>query len=120
MAASCSWSVKQLPSGGWVYTAAIVAHTDGAVASVASQDVYGSIVRVVSDPGATAPTAAWDFQLTGPNGESLIAATGDNRSATASEQLVPSVPIVVAGAVTVAAQNMGSGGQASIVLYVDP
>ncbi len=119
MAAAITWSMAS-HDWGWIYSAAITAHTDGAVVSVTTQDVYGRVVRVVSIPDAgTAPSAAWDFQVKDADGVSIIGTTGDNRSATAAEQLVPSVPVPVAGALAITAQNMGSGGKAIVRLYVE-
>jgi len=54
-------------------------------------NIDGYIYQVVTDPGATAPTASYDITITDANGVDIMGAELENRSATATEQKVPKI-----------------------------
>lgn len=98
---------------------------DGSV-PVLSVPLAGFLVKVVTNPGSTAPTANWDIALQDPEDSALDAAAGKlvDRHTTTSEQVYPLVtgaacPIFLAGtyglAVTNNAVNSATG---KIVLYL--
>jgi len=58
----------------------------GAV-SVSTKKITGRIVRLVTDPGAAAPTAAYDVTLTDPEGLDVLKGLGADRSATVTEDV---------------------------------
>lgn len=67
-----------------------IAHTDGTFTSVASGvAINGYIVKVITNPGSTAPTALYDITLTNTDGEDVVHGALANRSATATEAIVP-------------------------------
>lgn len=101
---------------------------DAADASVPtlSLDLHGFIVKVVTNPGATAPTANYDIALGSPEDSTLdaLATLLNNRHTTTSEQVYPLIsgaatPIFVSGthvlAITNNAVNSATG---SIVFYL--
>lgn len=63
---------------------------DAAAATVPSTDfsLCGTIHRIVTDPGSTAPTANYDISLTDANGLRLDATSLDNRHTTTTEQVI--------------------------------
>ena len=66
---------------------AFTTHTDGTATGETSGDYNGLIYYVVSDPGSTAPTAAWDFQIQDEDNYDLLNGAGADRSATSTEYL---------------------------------
>lgn len=63
----------------------------GSVPATAIGRVDGYIVRVVTNPGAVAPTANYDITITDSDGADVLGAMCENRSATLSEQITPLV-----------------------------
>src|SRR6478735_9624325 len=63
--------------------------SDGSGNQTQAIQVNGVILRVVTDPGATAPTDNYDVTLVDDYGLDLFAAQGMNRDATASEHFCP-------------------------------
>lgn len=112
-----------------------VSHTDGTVA-ISSADatgnsgpVNGTILRVTTNPGGTAPTDNYDVTLTDEDGVDVLAGRGADRDTANSETFTPGVafsdgtttsvvPVVVAGNLTLNVTNAGSGKQGSVILYV--
>ena len=104
----------------WTWTSA----ADGS-AGADSPAISGEIVRVVSNPGATAPTAAWDFVINDADGFDVCAGKGANRSATATEAFCPltgdgtttNQRFAVDGVLTLAVTNAGDTKDGVITLY---
>lgn len=109
-----------------VITVAWTAHTDGSVtAETIDVDPQGYVFMVVTNPGGTAPTAAYDITITDADGVDIMGGTLANRSATASEQAVPAVSTGIYGGryVTTAptltiANNSVNGATGTVVIYV--
>jgi len=60
-------------------------------------DILGkSCYFVITNPGTTAPTAAYDITIADANGLSVFGTQLDNRSATATEQIAPVISSVYA------------------------
>lgn len=62
-------------------------------ASVPATDIYwdfsGYIIEMTTNPGATAPTSAYDITLVDEQGVDVLGGAGMNLSATASERITP-------------------------------
>jgi hypothetical protein len=96
--------------------------------------ISGEIVRVVTDPGAAAPTANWDLVITDNHGLDITAlsdASLINRHTTTTEQVIPILdaaaggeagarifPVVV-GALTFTVSNAGDTKGGVIYVYWD-
>lgn len=78
----------------------------------------GAIVRVVTNPSATAPTANWDVTLVGPDGEDLAAGELVDRHTSNTEQVFLTDTPFHYGDVIVTGANMGNAKIADVVLYV--
>jgi hypothetical protein len=110
------------------YTLAWVSHTDGTVA-LPTATINGTILRVTTNPGSTAPTDNYDVTLLDEDGIDVLAGEGTDRDTTNSETFCPGVaftdgtttsvvPVVVAGVLTLTIANAGSGKEGTVVLYV--
>ncbi len=101
-----------------VHTIAITwtSATDGSV--VQSFVMDGAIMRMVTNPGGTAPTDDYDITLVDADGVDLLAGEGSNRDTSTSEQVFPTNPPLHTGAVdfTIAAAGAEKIGVAT--LYV--
>src|SRR5688500_13762736 len=62
--------------------------TDG-TGSVSISNLYGWLVRLVTDPGATAPTDDYDLTLVDEDSVDVLAGAGLNRDTANSEQVAP-------------------------------
>lgn len=104
----------------WVGDAA-----DGSVPDL-SLDLDGYLVKVVTNPGSTAPTANYDITIEDPTDNALDAAGGllANRHTTTTEQVYPLVtgaacPIFLAGTYNVAVSNNAvNSASGRIVFYL--
>jgi hypothetical protein len=108
---------------------AMVSHTDGTVSGLSTAGINGTILRVVTNPGATAPTDNYDVTLLDEDGIDVLAGQGADRDTANSEHFCPGValkdgtttgvvPVVVAGPLTPSVTNAGSGKTFSLILYV--
>jgi hypothetical protein len=95
-----------------IHTFEIIADAaDGSIASKASdKSIHGWITKVITDPGATAPTADYDLTLSDPDGVDVMGGELNDRSATVSEQAMPLVgsaygPVRVDGILTLSGSN---------------
>lgn len=72
-------------------TATCVADSADGSFPVAQIPLHGEILRIVTNPGATAPTDNWDFILGDPDDNALdvIVAAGANRDTATTEQIKP-------------------------------
>lgn len=77
---------------------------DGSLPNTSLTGLYGWLVKVVTNPGSTAPTANYDIKLFDPDDAAFDAAAGllIDRHTTATEQVYPliangAVPLFFAG-----------------------
>lgn len=106
-------------------------------ATVDTRKIVGELIKLVTDPGATAPTANWDVVITDPEGLTVTAGC-DNAAAliarhtTNSEQTYlhllnsTATPVgiatypVVCDVLTIAVANGGNAKNGQIILYYKP
>jgi hypothetical protein len=99
--------------------------SDGTVPAL-SLDLRGFLVKVVTNPGSTAPTDNYDITLTDPDAADLDAAGGTlaNRDTANSEQVYPLIsgaacPIFLAGTYGLTVSNTSvNNATGIIVLYL--
>ena len=96
-------------------------HTDG-TADGTVNGINGTILRVVTNPGAAAPTDGYDVTLTDEDGIDVLAGLGADRDTANSENIVPldvtsGLPFVVAGALTLSVTNAGSQKNGTVSIY---
>lgn len=91
--------------------------TNGSFVSTAVACNPGYIVRVVTNPGGTAPTDQYDITLTDADGVDVMGGALANRHTTTSEQAYASVAPIVAGGFTVNISNT-TVNSAQIVINV--
>ncbi len=97
-------------------TASWTSSAGGAATDTVTID--GAIVRVVTNPGATAPTANYDVTLIGPDGEDLAAGELADRHTSNTEQVFLTDTPFHYGDITVTIANAGDTKQGTVVLYV--
>jgi hypothetical protein len=98
---------------------------DGSV-PVLSIPLHGFLLKVVTNPGSTAPTASWDLALNDPEDSALDAAAGllFNRHTSTTEQVYPNIsgatiPIFLAGTYGVAVSgNSVNSATGRIIFYI--
>lgn len=109
-----------------IVTVSFVGDAANGTVPVLSIPLYGYLLKVVTNPGSTAPTDNWDIALQDPADSALDAAAGKlvDRDTTTTEQVYPVVsgavtPIFLAGtyglAVTGNSVNSATG---DIILYL--
>lgn len=101
---------------------------DDAAATVPDLSIplNGYLLKVITNPGATAPTANYDITLEDPEDNALDAAGGllANRAAATTEQVYPNVsgatiPIFLMGTYNVAVSNNAvNSATGRIILYL--
>lgn len=126
--------------GRGVTTVAWTSNADGGVV-VTGINLFGEIVKVVADPGSTAPSDNWDFMLTDANGSDVTLGTQQNRHKTSTksvtfglatsgvfstttlhhdvntnERFVP-WPVYVYGSHTLTIENAGDAKKGAIRIY---
>jgi hypothetical protein len=127
---TCTAAVRQIDSFGRdsnviAYTLTWTSTASGAV-TVAVPAFHGTLARVVTNPGATAPSANYDVTLSDEDSIDLLATKGANRHTTTTESFTPfsgdgtsNVPMVMAGTSTLAITNAGSAKVGTITLYIE-
>ena len=110
--------------------------TTGAVSGT-TRKISGELVKIVTDPGATAPTDNWDVVLTDENGLNPLANVQNSAALIARDTAnteetylfllnADSTPIgialypIVCGVLTVAVANAGNSKTGRIVIYYKP
>jgi hypothetical protein len=91
----------------------------GAATEVSPQ-MGGLLYRVVTVPGTggSVPTTLYDITITDAHGLDVLAGAGVNRSATAAELVVlPVIPTVYGGVLTVNVTNAGDTKTGHVYLY---
>lgn len=82
------------------------------------------IVRVVTNPGATAPTDDWDATITDADGVDMMGGVLANRDTTNSEEVLPYIgglaygPNPIPGQITLNITNAGDSKTGTVVLYM--
>lgn len=92
-------------------------------ADVSLTDLYGWLVKIVTDPGAAAPTDDYDVTLMDENGIDALAGTGMNRDTVTTEQVYPvapnaQTPVFLCGTHTLTIAAAGNAKAGRVVLYV--
>lgn len=108
--------------GGKKYTISWTSDASGD-ATIAISQMNGWLVKVVTDPGSTAPTDDYDLTLVDENSLDALASTGLNRDTTNTEQVYnvmsgAVVPIFLSGDHTFTIANAGNAKVGVAVLYV--
>lgn len=107
--------------------AAWTSAADGSQTQVVN--IWGTILRVVTDPGSTAPTDNYDLTAPDEFGLDVFAGQGANRDTTNSEHFCPGVaftdgtttsvmPVVVCGDVTLTLATAGDSKVGTITIFV--
>lgn len=106
---------------------------DGSAAGTTAVKVIGELVKAVTDPGATAPTANYDITITDEEGVDVLGACEDalaDRHTSTTEQryffvldtaatpLAQPIQPVVADKLTVTIANAGDSKVGQLILYV--
>ena len=103
----------------WSYLSA-----EGGTADCTDYAVHGNIRRVVTNPGAAAPTDNWDATLKDADGIDVMATALANRDTADSEQILDStngnLNIAVDGPLTLQILNAGNAKTGTVTLYVKP
>jgi hypothetical protein len=131
MAASATFTAvgtamsKDVVKYTWSWTSA----ADGTVSSASPYKISGEILRVVFNPGATAPTTLYDITLTDENSMDVLAGQGGNLSEVNTTNVCPGVPlkdgtttstrpIAVHDTLTLNVTNAGDSKQGTVDVYV--
>jgi len=83
-----------------------------------NSDITGWLMKVQTDPGATAPTTLYDITITDDNGEDVMAGALADRSATVTESV--RVTVENYGALSVNVTNAGNSKTSEILIYYLP
>ena len=104
----------------WAWTSAADGSVGAAAVSTTTTNAYsGKIERLVTDPGATAPTDNWDLVINDEDGTDVLAGAGANRDTANTEQvLAASVGIVANDTLTMLVTNAGSGKTGTVYVYI--
>lgn len=89
----------------------------GNVNGTATPTLNGRVERVATNPSATAPTDNYDIVLNDEDGVDIMAAALANRDTANTEQITPSAPPAIAGALTPIVTNAGASKIGDIVIY---
>ena len=99
----------------------------GGAASIALKHISGELLAVDVNPGATTPSASWDFTIKNEDGIDIIGGKGTNMSNSTSARIYPydatataylNVPVPLANVLTVAVTGAGDEKNGTITLYV--
>lgn len=78
----------------------------------------GAVLRVVTNPGATAPTDDWDLVLNDADGVDVLGGSGANRDTANSEQIIPTNIPFIAGSIELRISNAGNAKNGTVVIYL--
>lgn len=95
-AGTCVETVSTYKDGDFMLTWTCTGDTsDGTFPATTSNfrgnNIDGYIYQAVTDPGTTAPTASYDITITDANGVDIMGGELADRSATATQQVVPKI-----------------------------
>ena len=110
-------SVKKIK---WAWTSAADGTVGAAAVSSTTTNAYsGECLRLITDPGATAPTDDYDVVINDADGVDVLIGAGANRDATATEQVIASsLGCVANDTLTLLVTNAGSGKTGTTYLYI--
>lgn len=102
--------------------------SNGSGAATLSVAFNGRIVRVTTDPGATAPTDDYDLTFVDEDGLDLFMGRGANRDTTNSEHFCPGmtisdgtnnnvIPVAYNGTATLTIANAGDTKQGTVTMF---
>lgn len=109
-----------------VHAKSVAWTSDSTGAASASLDLNGVLLRVVTNPGSTAPTDNYDVTLLDRDGYDVLEGGGANRDTANTESIKPvsaatdsvtQLPTAVAGIHTLAIANAGASKTGSITFY---
>lgn len=123
MAESCTiteetyGSVKKVK---WAWTSAADGTVGAAAVSSTTTNAYnGEIIRLVTDPGATAPTDDYDIVVNDGDTTDVLMGAGANRDTTNTEQvLASSLGCVANDTLTLLVTNAGDSKTGTVYLYI--
>ena len=98
-----------------------VTAADGTATGETLSDYSGKIAYVISDPGATAPTEGWNFQIQNEDNYDLLKGAGTDRSATITEYLhgdKDGLGVSVREKLTLEVTNGGNTKGGTVVVYL--
>jgi len=99
-----------------------VSGTDAEVGTAGGTTTYpysGTIERLVTDPGATAPTDDYDVVINDEDSVDVLMGAGADRDTANTEQVnASSLGIVVGDKLTLAITNAGSAKTGTVHLYI--
>jgi len=91
----------------------------GAADLITVNALYGQVIAMVTIPDATdAPTDNYDITITDAEGYDVMQAAGANRSATATQTVVPTATSVAHGTLTINVTNAGNAKKGVAILYI--
>lgn len=105
--------------------------SDGSV-TITTRKIVGSLIKVVTDPSATAPTDDYDIVITDPEGANVLGASVDdidNRDTANTEVVYVNLTDgtvklaeypVVCDVLTISVTNAGSAKLGQLILYYRP
>ena len=89
---------------------------DGSVDG-ALEAIDGLVYRIVTNPGATAPTADYDVYLNDVDGYDILAAGGVDRHTSTTECVILDPPVAVSGVLTLDINSAGNSKIGTVVIY---
>lgn len=94
-------------------------------ADVSISNLYGWLVRLVTDPHATAPTDDYDITLVDEDSIDALGGAGANRDTANTEQVAPVLSgaanaVFLCGTYTFTVANAGNAKLGKAVLYIVP
>jgi len=101
--------------------------TGGTVAQTSPWPIFGTITRIVTNPGATAPTADYDATITDEDSIDVALGLLANRHTSTTESVYPTqvgstastwTGITVAGTLTLNISNAGNSKKGMITIYM--
>ena len=118
--------IKQYQSGSTLECWAIGwTSSDKGNAGGYTDDIHGTIERIVYNPGSAAPTANYDMYLTDQDGVDLLNGTGVNLHTTTTLSTITTegdgttnVPMAFTGRATLAVSDAGSTKTGTLRIYV--
>lgn len=98
----------------WTFTSA----TDGTASLVTVGSYYGTVMCLVTDPGATAPTDNYDITVTDADSFDVLQGVGANRDTSTTETVNPPSVSPAFGKLTINITNAGDTKDGVATLYV--
>jgi hypothetical protein len=116
------------PNSGMIHRIKLDWTSDGSGNVTQAITLNGVILRVATDPGATAPTDNYDLTAPDESGVDVFGGQGANRDTANSEHFVPGAPfgdgtttsvapVSVNGEITITIANAGASKVGSIYIY---